>query len=197
MTRRRHLLRAASGLALLLPLAACGAPVPAIFVLSVPAVPPPRSELTLPVLDLRPVRLPDHLDSTQILTRAGDDRLVASRTGEWGERLSTGITRLIAATLATRLPGAAVTTAPGDAQPRWTVRVDIQDFTVRSASGSTLAARWSLRAGADGRLLAQQRVVLLEPGPLASDGAVVRAMARQLTSLAMSIGAAVPLPTRP
>lgn len=190
---RRDLLRAGPGLALLLGLPGCGAPAPAVFVFPVPAAPPPRSELQLPMLDLRPVQVPDYLDSTQILTRAEDDRLLASPTGEWGERLSVGVTRLLAASLATRLPGVAVTTAPGGAEPRWTLRVDIQDFTLRRAGGSTLAARWSLRAGADGRLLAQRRVVLREAGPLGSDGALVRAMTRQLVALATQIGRAVPL----
>ena len=46
-----------------------------------------RLRKPLPVVELKPVSLPDYLNSTDILLRDGQNELTASPTGRWGERL--------------------------------------------------------------------------------------------------------------
>src|SRR5687768_7972594 len=96
-------------------LAACGTldPSPATYVLGSPVAEEGKVESLLgrPVLEVKPVRLPDYIDVTDILVRRPGNVLEASRTGRWAERLSAGVTRAFAAGLERRLPGVAVTTS--------------------------------------------------------------------------------------
>ena len=55
-----------------------------------------ETEANGPVVWLRRVSLPDYLDSTDIVWRAGQHGLQTSPTGRWGERLSLGITQALA-----------------------------------------------------------------------------------------------------
>jgi len=97
-----------SWLAGLLMLLGCSSsPPPSVYVLSAMANPVPGagSEAGRPVLDLKPVTLPDYLDTTDIFLRDGQNELKSSRTGRWGERLSVGIGRALSEDLTARMPG--------------------------------------------------------------------------------------------
>jgi uncharacterized protein len=193
---RRRPLRAAR-LALLgaacLVLDACGssAPPPALYVLgaapeAVAAVAP---QAGLPVVEVKPVGVPDYLDTTDLLVRRGNGQVVPSQAGRWGERLSAGLTRALAASLAARLPRMAVTATPPVGRPARQVLVDVGSFEARAHGEVVLVARWSVTDGGARETLGSERVSLAEPVAGTGDDAVVAAMTRVTERLASRIAA--------
>ena len=115
--------------------------------------------------------------------------MVASQTGRWGERLSAGVTRALAAALATRLPRMAVTASPPVERPARQVLVDTEAFEARADDEVVLVAHWSITDGGPRQTLTSERVSLAEPVAGTGDGAVVAAMTRATEGLATRIAA--------
>lgn len=168
-------------------LAACaGNPDQAIYVMS----PPVDSTAGLPAapgslaLNVRPVILPDYLDTTDLVTRAGQYGIEASRTGRWGERLSKSVTRTLAADLCHRLPAYVVAKGPAVQ-----IEVTVSAFDVTPAA-SVLDASWTVASPGDGRPPVTRHgtfsSLVAEPG---GDQAVVAAMAETVAELADGIAA--------
>lgn len=167
-------------------------PPPTEYVLgrTPPATTAAVSETGLPVLEVARVRLPDYLDTTDIVERRGNE-LVPSPRGRWGERLSLGLTRALTASLAARLPGMVVTaTLPVD-RPERQVFVDVASFEPRPERGVVLVARWSVAERDSRRILFAEQTSLVEPVARADDGAVAAAMSLAADRLADRIAAAI------
>jgi uncharacterized protein len=162
-----------------------GGPAPELYVLGDAPRPAAEavSQLSDPVLELKRVRVPDYLDTTDIVTRHPDGRIVARPSARWGERLSVGVTRAAAAALEARLPRLAVTTTPPIEAPRWQLLIDLDTFEVRADGQSVLSARWTLLEGRRGERLHEEKVSLATPVGQATDRAVVAAMTQQLDQL--------------
>ena len=85
----------------------CGlsGPPPAEYIIG--TAPTPASVTTpltgRPIIEVKPVQLADYLDTRDLLVRSGN-QVVASRSGRWGERLSVGMTRALATSLAVNNP---------------------------------------------------------------------------------------------
>ena len=163
-----------------------------IYVLSdaVDAPPDNKAVAGRTELQLERVLVPDYLDSTDILSRAGEHELHASSSGRWGERLSLGIMHALWADLAIRLPQDRVTLARPVEKSAWQILVNVDAFDVWPNGHCVLAANW--------RILDTDRTVVLAAGRgtfivppdgsgKPSDGAVVSAMADALRQLAASI----------
>lgn len=177
-------------LAALLLLAGCAAsPLPRTYVLGTPAPPDPGviNEAGRPVIELPTVALPDYLDSTDIVERNGQNELVPSTTGRWGERLSLGITHALAADLAQRLPGVLVTHSSMPGQPSVSLLVNVEAFDVHPDGQCVLIARWMI-PGDDGQpaSIAQQGTFVTKAGGVT--GAATAASASN------AAGASAPLP---
>ncbi len=165
----------------------CAAPALHSYVLATPppaTVSTPVETLPAQVVELRPVLLPDHLDTSQILRRVGPSELVASRNGRWGDRLSVGIRLALAADLQARLPQAAVVTrSPLDPAFR-RVSLTITAFDLDASGTLTLDADWTVEQVAPPIVLSQRRVRLAAAGVPAGDAAEVAAMSGLLRQLA-------------
>src|SRR3546814_6599396 len=78
-----------------LALAACGTagPPPVTYVLGESAIAEHGAEPLAgrPVVEVKPVLVPDYLDVSDILIRGAEHVVVPSLTGRWGERLSVGV----------------------------------------------------------------------------------------------------------
>jgi uncharacterized lipoprotein YmbA len=173
--------------------AGCGAgPPPAKYVLgSVPSgVVTTRAETGLPVVELKRVQVPDYLDTSDLLERKGNE-LVPSASGLWGERLSVGMSRDLAASLASRLSRFAVTSTPPLDTPAQQVFVDVMSFEPDAAHQVLLVARWSVVNGVSGQVLEIKQTSLVEPIAGTGDAAVVAAMSSIVEKLADQIAAAV------
>ncbi len=155
------------------------------------ATPPPAVAAveTLPaeVVELRPVLLPEHLDTSQILRRVGPYELMASRNGRWGDRLSVGIRLALAADLQARLPQAAVVTSSPFGPAFRRVSLTVTAFDLDASGTLTLAADWTVERVPPPVVLSQHRVRLVATGVPAGDAAEVAAMSELLQALAAAV----------
>lgn len=174
--------------------AACSlpGPPPAEYVLGVMSVAKATAtpQTGLPVIEVKRVQVPDYLDTTDILERRGNAlvRLPASR---WGERLSVGMTRALAASLAVRLPHMVVTATPSVERPMRQILVDVGAFDATADRKVVLVVRWTVVDGASRRVLLTEEASLVEPIAGAGDGALVAAMSRALEALADQLAAGI------
>jgi hypothetical protein len=139
-----------------------------------------------PVLEIAMVRVPDYLDRTDLLTRSSS-QLTSSQSGRWGERLSVGITRALAASLATRLPNFVVTTTPPLNMPDRRLLVDVSTFEARADRQVVLAARWTITDGGNRSNIQSEQAVVVEPVSATGDSGAVAAMTRAVEDLADQI----------
>lgn len=144
----------------------------------------------LPIIELRPVRLPVYLDTTDLIARKGSE-IVVSRTGRWSERLSVGVTRSLAASLTARLPRLDVAATTPIGRPAREILVDIDAFETGADLQVVLAARWTLTDNNGHDVLQTERLSFVEPAANASDRAIVAAMSRAVEDLASHISVAI------
>jgi uncharacterized lipoprotein YmbA len=140
------------------------------------------------VVKLRPVILPDYLDTTDLVTRTGLHGVEASRTGRWAERLSKGVTRSLAADLGDRLHATIVTDGPIEA-PTVEIEVTVNAFDVTQAT-SVLAASWTIIGdGDDHKPISRHGAFTTSIAPSGGDLAVVAAMTDTVAQLSDAIAA--------
>lgn len=178
-----------------LALTGCGTagPPPVTYVLgaSAPHATGAESLLGRPVVEVKPVLLPDYLDTADILIRRGQHVVAPSPTGRWGERLSAGMTRALAAALARRLPALVIVASPPVELPARQVQVDVAAFEPRADGAVGLVAQWRVLDGAGRETLTGERVSLDRPVPGLGDAAVVAAMSDAVEALAEHVAAGV------
>jgi uncharacterized protein len=144
-------------------------------------------------LQLERVLVPDYLDTTDILWRAGEHELKESSSGRWGERLSLGIMHALWADLAVRLPQDRVMLAGPVERSARQIRVNVEAFDVWPQGHCVLAANWTILDSDRTVVLAAGRGTFVVPPDRSgkpSDGAVVSGMAEALRRLADSIAPA-------
>ena len=174
-------------------LAACklAGPPPAEYVLGAPPMTTTdtsQATTALPVVVVKRVQLPDYLDTTAMVERRGNE-LVPSPTSRWGERLSVGMTRALAASLAVHLPGMLVTTNPPLEHPSRRLYVDVVSFESSAKQHRVvLIARWKITDGSGQQILSEEASVL-ETMAGAGGSAVASAMSQAVEALAAQVAA--------
>lgn len=149
------------------------------------------SENGRPLVEVRRVQLPDYLDRTAMLQRHGN-QLAPSETSRWGERLSVGVTRALADSLAAQLPGMEVTASqPLIGRPSRRVVIEVLEFEPHADQRVVLVAHWSIVDGATPQILTSQQTSLVEAIRGAGDEAVVSAMSRAVEELAGEVAASL------
>ena len=197
---RNPLVRAAStagcGLVISL-LGACklAGPPPAEYVLGTSSQPPVMSESTIrsqpmtgmPVVVVKRVQLPDYLDRTAMVERRGN-QLVPSATSRWGERLSIGMTRALASSLAGHLPGMLVTANLPVEHAARRLYVDVITFESSAEQQRVvLVARWKITDGSGQQILMSEEASLLETMAGTDGNAVATAMSQAVEALARQV----------
>ena len=142
----------------------CAGPPKQEYVLRAATAPKAASavQTALPIVQIERVLLPDYLDTRDILTRR-DGRVEPSESARWAERLSVGMTRALAMSLATQLTGIVVTSAQPLDPPVLRVLVDVIAFELTGDRQVVLAARWTFIDGTGRRSLAVEQTTLTEP----------------------------------
>jgi hypothetical protein len=178
---------------LLAGLAACAAERPRrVYVLSSPATLVGGSATAGPILQLRRVLVPDYLDTREIRLRVGAHELRSSATGEWGERLSIGVTRALLVDLSARLPMDRVIPANSGERSATQVLATIEDFDVWPNGRCVLVATWTLVPQTGETTPRTTRATISLPAAAqerASDETIVDRMALALDKLADRIAA--------
>jgi uncharacterized lipoprotein YmbA len=171
----------------------CAGPPKQEYVLGAATAPKAASvvQTALPVVQIERVLLPDYLDTRDIVTRR-DGRVVPSESARWAERLSVGLARALATSLATQLTGVVVTSGQPVDPPVLRVLVDVSAFELTGDRQVVLAARWTIIDGTGRRSLAAEQATLTEPvAAVGGDSAIVAAMSLALEKLANRISPAI------
>lgn len=199
ISRKYVLALAAAGLGLALSACVGGPSEPSRFyVLSSPAdlaVAEKRGDVTLGV---GPVKLPPHLDRTQIVTQTTRHRLNVRELDQWAEPLKDGVTRVLAQNLSRLADTDGVFQFPWrrPITVEYQIAIDVQQFDTDAQGNSVLTARWDLIRG-DGRELIHSQTSSFK-NKVAGPGMepVVAAMSANLTELSREIATGVAALTR-
>lgn len=189
-----RLVKLGAALCVSLMLAGCGGggPPPVTYVLGPPAPAIASIEpLTgRPVIEVKHVLVPDYLDVSDIMVRRSENVASPSATGRWGERLSAGLTRVLAYDLSRRLPGFVVTATPvGNSAIQ--VLVDIEDFAPRSDGTVVMLAQWHMLDGSSRGTIAGEQISLTGRAAGSGDAAIAAVMTREVDDLAARVAAGV------
>ncbi len=134
--------------------------------------------------------VPDDLDAADIIHRTASNERITSATGRWGERVSIGVTRALAADLSRRLPNVAIENRRSY-EPSRRLLVDVEHFEIGEDGRCTLTARWRMTT-ADGKVVADsRRATFSDAAPSNTDAAVAQAMTAAIDQLATEMAVTV------
>ena len=189
--RRRD---AATLIALGAPLAACATTMPTRYYTLATLLPPPARRRHL-ALALAEVDLPDYLDRSEIVTRAGAMQVQLAEFDRWSESLKPMLQRVLGEALSRATGAEEMVLLPQSRDVRYDtlVTVQVQRFDADSSGAAVLDARVRL-FGADGaRLVASRPFSFTERGlPAPNYLAVVTTMSRTVDDLARAIAPILP-----
>ncbi|CAA7617957.1 conserved hypothetical protein [Candidatus Terasakiella magnetica] len=144
-----------------------------------------RSETGLATIELRPVSIPDYLDTTDMFRRVGGNEVVPSPTGRWGERLSLGLTDALASALTRRLPDRVIATSPSARSGR-RVFVHLDAIDMDTTGLCRVVASWRVTGAVEVRA---GRAILAETASALDDAAMAAVLTRVVGQLADQIAA--------
>lgn len=172
-------------------LVACAAGPPTAFY-TLDAVDPggtPASSSVAPPLVVT-VSLPEILDRTQLVRRAGPGQLTISPADRWAAPLDDLVRRALAKDLTLRLPGRLVTVdRPEAASEPAVLRVAIEEFTADGAGRVTLDGHWTVTPGEGGTVSPPGAIHIVTAASGSSPAAAVQAMSAALAQLGDQIAA--------
>ena len=148
-------------------------------------------------LDVRvgvgPIRLPDHIDRPQLVTRIGPNELQISQNDRWAAPLRDDIVRTLAENIALLLGTERVRTYPwfGSWTPAYTVEVDFLRFESDTTGRAQLTAGWRIRAGASGERLHADRAEIRRAAAGPGAEAAVAAQSEALAELSSRLVEAI------
>lgn len=143
-------------------------------------------------IGLGPVKLPDYLAHSEVVTRVAPNRLALSATDRWAEPLDESFRRVLARNLATLLGTDQVMPFPWDPSVALDCKVEVtvEHFERDEAGGTQLAASWIIRDGRDGRLLLSRQASFAESTSGGMEGAAA-ALSADLGDLSKQLADAV------
>ncbi len=96
-------------------------------------------------VDVIHVKIPSYLFDSSLAVRKGTNEIVYPPSTLWAERLNTGIPRVLAADLASLLPGEQVRVAAGSSEDvAREIGVTIEQFDVSLSGQAVLVAKWRI-----------------------------------------------------
>ena len=169
-------------------LSACAGPSLKLYTLTGAreSIDPPPLPRNATVILVDRVRLPQYLDTQDILIRRGN-LLDRSQTGRWVSRLSVSATDLLTARLATRRLDALVTDGAQTAVPDYEIRVHVGELDVTSAGEAVMEADWQIIPRAGIKYVVRDRIRIALHGSVRNDEGVVKLEDRLFERLAASI----------
>ncbi len=180
-------------------LAGCGSSPAARFYLltptaQAPAAPDATAKSPNVTLAVGPVDLPAYLDRPQMARRVDDNRLDFSEFDRWAEPLKKNVSQVLVENLRAMLPDLHVVSFPVASsmpRPEYQAAVDFLRFESAPEKTAVLEARYSIRNGATGELLAHQTVRFSQAFGGRQWGAAVAAQSKCLELLSRDIATAL------
>ena len=143
-------------------------------------------------IGLGPVKLPDYLTHSEVVTRVAPNRLELSATDRWAEPLDESFRRILAQNLATLLGTDQVMPFPWDPSVAldYRIEVTVEHFERDASGGTQLAASWIIRDGHDNRLLLSRQANFAERAGGGMEGAAT-ALSADLSDLSKQLADAI------
>ena len=135
-----------------------------------------------------PIKLPDYLDRTQLVTRLGPNRLAFSEYDRWAEPLERNLPRVLIENLALLLNTEKIVSLPSfvPVPLQYEVPIEIRSFESNSQGVVELVARWAVRSPAEANLLKTGETRITETGGSETEE-VVAALSRAVGRLSEQI----------
>jgi len=154
-----------------------------------------RKEAPMPelIVGVGPVAIPQYLDRSEIVARAGAYQISPVPNARWGEPLQPNLARVLAEDLAVELGTGQVIVFPwfSAVQPACTVAVDVQRFEMQETGAVVLNARWTLRHRRSPAVVVVRDATISEPADRRDAGAAAAAMSRAVARLSEEIAVAI------
>ncbi len=195
---RRFLLRTTilTSCAFLSALGGClgGSPPSRFYLLSpLPVSESPATAASGVAIGVGPVALPEYLNRSQIVSRAGENQLQLAEFDRWAEPLGKNFTRVLVLNLSTLLSTDRVALHPWNRSTPidYQVTVDVARFEAGPDEKISLLARWSIVDTGKRETLLMRKSIFSEP--IASNGyeATVESMSRAVAALSREIAEAI------
>jgi uncharacterized lipoprotein YmbA len=156
------------------------------------AVHPPNAAQvgTKTLIGLGPITFPDYLARSEIVIRAGGNRLEVSGNNRWAEPLDVMFSRVLSHDLALGLDGAQIATFPWfGTTNHFVYRVEpvIDRFEADDQGVAHLDARWAIFNDGGNQMLYSSSSDLSTPGKPHDDNAMANALSQEVGELAAAI----------
>jgi len=164
--------------------------------LEAPRNEPASGEAGKMVLGIGPVRLPEYLDRSQLVTRLSANRLQLTDNHRWAEPLNKNIARVMGENLSALLGTSHIVFHPWPSSrvTDYQLLVEVLHFENESDGAARLVALWSVKGKDGGMVLPERRSSYLVPAPGRDQegqvaalnqalGSFCREIARELTEL--------------
>jgi len=192
--RRRFLL---FGLGLLFVLGCASSPSPRFYTLSsLQGGGSERRESTPdqgPFITVGPIKFPEYLDRTEIVTRSSSNKITLSDFDLWAGSLEQDFSRVLAENLSVLLSTEIVTLYPRlhPEVAKYQIGVDVIRFDGTLGGDVSLIARWGIFEGKERKLVSVRKSTIIEPSGGKSYEAMVAADSRALEKLSREIAEAI------
>jgi uncharacterized lipoprotein YmbA len=140
-----------------------------------------------------PIKLPEHLDRPQIVTRSSSNQLRLAEFDRWAGPLQDDFSRILAENLSILLSTDRVSLYPWrrSVPIDFQVVVDVTRFDGELGGNALLIARWSVFRGRDKKVLFMERSRISETSRAQDYEAIVAAQSRALGQLSREIADAI------
>jgi uncharacterized protein len=147
------------------------------------------SDLTVGV---GPIKFPDYLDRSPLVTRLGPNRVAFSDFERWAEPLDGNFSRILIENLVRLLNTEKILSLPSfvPITVRYDVPIEVQRFEGDEQGNVELVARWAIRSPTDDKLLRTGESRITEVGGSKTEE-VVAALSRAAGKLSAEIAAAI------
>jgi len=140
-----------------------------------------------------PVKIPEYLDQSKIVTRGGGNELKLAEFDRWSEGLNGNITRVLAENLSVLLCTKTIAIFPwrGGIPLDYRIELDVQRFDGYLGADVSLEAWWRLLSGDGKTLLQSKRTSVSESAGGGDYGSLVLAHSRTLEKLSREVAEAI------
>ena len=144
-------------------------------------------------IGIGPIKLPEHLDRPQIVTRTSRNELQLAEFDRWAGSLADDFSRVLAENLSILLSTHRVSMYPWrrSVPIEYQVVVDVNRFDGTLGENAWLSARWSVLDGKSKKVLAMHKSLMNEPSGKPSYKEMVAAQSRALAQLSREIADAI------
>ena len=146
-----------------------------------------------PFITVGPIKFPEYLDRTEIVTRSSSNKITLSDFDLWAGSLEQDFSRVLAENLSVLLSTEIVTLYPRlhPEVAKYQIGVDVIRFDGTLGGDVSLIARWGIFEGKERKLVSVRKSTIIEPSGGKSYEAMVAADSRALEKLSREIAEAI------